>query len=101
MLLKWKKERQQLLDIIDDLNAEIQELQRDVNIYRANTECLKKHLHEAHDELERQTYLKQMIKKDGYNWLKKYEREQDKRKELQNNLATLIKHIDSFRNEGN
>lgn len=73
MLLKRKKERQHLLDILDDRNAEIRELQNDVDMYRANQECLKTSLQEAHDEIKR-------TKEDTYHWLKKYMREQDKRK---------------------
>ena len=83
MLIKWKKERQHLLDILDDRNAEILELQRDVDRYRANQES----------ETQR-------LKEDVYHWVKKYEREHEKRKQLQNDLDTLIKHIDFLENEG-
>lgn len=81
MLLKWKKERQHLLDILDDRNAEIRELQNDVDMYRAKQESAT-----------------QRLKEDVYHWLKKYEREHEKCKQLQNDLDTLIKHIDVLEN---
>ena len=40
----------------------------------------------------------QRLKEDVYHQLKKYEREHEKCKQLQNDLDTLIKHIDFLEN---
>lgn len=61
---------------------------------------LKTALQEAYDELERKESATQRLKEDVYHWLKKYEREHEKCKQLQNDIATLIKHIDFLENEG-
>lgn len=75
-------------------NNELEALKNDGIYFEPS---LKNSLQEAHDELELKN---QRLKEYVYHWLKKYEREHEKRKQLQNDLDKLIKHIEYLENEG-